>query len=198
MNAACEQETQSKRKLLGQQRPVMIHAAQSNDAPVEKIEKQCAQKNIDKIPPMVLSQLKEIRSEMALLKDLRAEVSQIRESIQQQPPAQGPDPTSVQQFPGQQRQGLPQGHWFTPGPGHREENAQYHQSFDTQRSVPPPNRGRMRRCFGCQQRGIEHYCTHCYRCGSSEHFLAGCRAPGQRQVGYNPLNGEGSLARDRE
>lgn len=205
MNTACayEAERQNKRKLLGQQRPITIHSAQSSDAPVEKNEKLLAQQNSGKIPPMVLSQLEEMRSEMALLKDLKAEVSQIRESMQQytprqHPPAGGLDGTSVQQFPGQQRQDLPQGYWFTPGPGQRGETAQYQQKFAPQRSFPPPNRGRMRRCFGCQQRGAEDYCMHCYRCGSSEHFLAGCRARGQRQFGDDTLNGERSLARDRE
>ncbi len=76
---------------------------------------------------MVLSQLEEMRSEMALLKDLKAEVSQIRirESMQQPqymlrlhpPPVGGPDGASAQQFPGQQMQDPPQGYWFTPGPG---------------------------------------------------------------------------------
>ena len=27
--------------------------------------------------------------------------------------------------------------------------------------LPPPNRGRMKKCYGCQQRGTEEYCTHC-------------------------------------
>lgn len=208
MNTACayEAERQSKKKLLGQHRPVTIHSAQACDAPVEKNEKTPAQQNSSKIPPMVLSQLAEMRSEMAMLKDLKAEVSQIRESMQQSqymprqyPPAGGTDGTSVLQvLPGQQMQDLPQGYWFTPGPGQRRGTAQYQQRFAPQRSFPPSNRGRMRKCFGCQQRGAEEYCMHCYRCGSSDHFLAGCRARGQRRFGGDPLNGEGLLARDRE
>ena len=207
MNAACacEAESQSKRKLIAQQRPVMIHSAQSKDSPVEKEEKLSAQQRSDKISPMLLSQLEEMRSEMAVLKDLKAEVSQIRESMQQPqytprhyPPAGGAESTSVQQFLGQQMQEPPQGYWSTSGHGQPGEIAQYQQRFSPRRSFPPPNRGRMRRCFGCQQRGTEDYCMHCYRCGSSEHFLAGCRAQGQRHVGGNTLNGEGLLPRDRE
>lgn len=165
--SAYETERQNERKLLGQQRPLTIHSVQSSDTPVKK-EKSSAQQNLSKIPPMLLSQLEEMRSEMALLKDRKAEVSQIRESMQppqcmprQHPAAGGPDGTSAQQFPSQQMQD-------------------------------------MRRCYGCQQHGAEDYCTHCYRCGSSKHFLAGCRARGQRQFGGHPLNRERSLARDRE
>nr|XP_020481890.1 uncharacterized protein LOC109976004 isoform X3 [Labrus bergylta]XP_020482305.1 uncharacterized protein LOC109976603 isoform X3 [Labrus bergylta]XP_020483510.1 uncharacterized protein LOC109978500 isoform X3 [Labrus bergylta]XP_020515601.1 uncharacterized protein LOC110004405 isoform X3 [Labrus bergylta] len=208
MNTACayETESQNKRKLLGQQRPINIHSAQSNTAPVEKNEKPSTQQNSGKIPSTVLTQLEEMRSEMTLLKDLKVEVSQIRESMQQpqymyrdqQPQTRGLDGTSAQQFPGHQMQELPQRYWYTPGPGQRGETAQYQQKFAPQRSFPPQNQRRMRRCFSCQQRGAEDYCTHCFRCGSSEHFLAGCRARGQRHVGGDPLNGERSLARDRE
>ena len=207
MNMACayEAERQSKRKSLGQQqRPITIHSAQSSDAPVEKKEKLPVQQNSGKIHPMVLSQLEEMRSEMSLLKDLKAEVSQIRESMQQPQyplrqyaPVRGPGAAQAQQFPTQQMQDRPQEHWFNPGPGWRGGTAQYQHRFAPQRSFPP-NHGRMRRCFGCQQRGAEDYCTHCYRCGSSEHFLAGCRVRGQRQFEGEPLNGEGSLTRDRE
>ncbi|KAJ8356418.1 hypothetical protein SKAU_G00192120 [Synaphobranchus kaupii] len=90
-----------------------------------------------------------MRSEMALLKDLKAEVSQIRESMQQPqymprqhpPPAGGSDGTPVQQFPGQQMQDPSQRCWFTPGPGQGGETAQYQKKFAPQRSFPPPNRG---------------------------------------------------------
>ncbi|CAL8297038.1 unnamed protein product [Lota lota] len=141
---------------------------------------------------------------MALLKDLKTEVSQIREHMQQpqytprqHPPAEQPDVLSIQQFLGQQMQDPPQGYWSTPGPGQRGGTAPYQQKFAPQHSFPPPNRGRIRTCF-CQPRGAENYCTHCYRCGSSEHFLAGCRARGQRQFGGDPLNGEGLPSQDSE
>lgn len=121
--------------------------------------------------------------------------SQPQYTSQQHPTARGPNGPPVQQFPGQQTQE----YWPPPGPGQRGGTAQYQQRFAPQRSFPPPNHGWMKRCFGCQQRGTEDYCTHCFRCGSSEHYLAGCRARGQQgQFGGEPLNEEGSLARDRE
>jgi len=142
---------------------------------------------------------------MALLKDLKAEMSQIREAMQQpqytprqRPPAEGPGSAAVQQFQGQQMQGMPQGYWSTSGPRQRGGTAQFQQRFAPQRSFLPPNRGRMRRCVGCQQSGADDYCMHCYRCGSSEHFMAGCRVSGQRPFGGDPLNGQGLLTRDRE
>lgn len=139
------------------------------DAPVEKNEKPPPQQN-SKIPSVVLSQLEEIKTQMAALKDLTAEVSQIRESIQQphympsqNPPAGGADSTPGPQFPSQPKsQFLSIKSWMN---------------------------------FSCQQSGAEDYCTHCFRCGSSKHFLAGCRARERRQL---PLNGERSFTRDRE
>lgn len=206
VNTACAYETerQNKKKLSGQQRPVTIHSVQSSDATAEKNENPPTQQK-SKVSPAVLSQLEEIKSEMALLKDLKAEVSHIRESMQQpqQMPRQplsagGADGASGLQLSGQQVLDPAQGYWFTAGPRHRGGTAQYQQRFAPQPSFPSSNRGQRRKCFGCQQSGAEDYCTHCYRCGSSEHFLAGCRARGQRQFGDESLNGGRSLARDRE
>lgn len=205
MNTACAYETerQNKKKLSGQAQPATIHSVQSSDAPAEKNEKSAPQ-NTSKVTPIVLSQLEEMRSEMALLKDLKAEVSQIRESMQQpqytakQHSSAGAEGTPGPQLPGQPMPSPSQPYWFPPVPGGRGGTAQYQQGFAPQRSFPPPNRGRMRRCFGCQQSGTEDFCTHCFRCGSSEHYLAGCRARGQRHFRNESLNGDRSLARDRE
>lgn len=198
VNTACAYETerQNKKKLSGQQRPVTIHSVQSSDASAEKNENIPTQQK-SKVSPSVLSQLEEIKSEMALLKDLRAEVSHIRESIQP-PPAGGADGVLGLQFSGQQMQDPPQGYWFSAGSRHRGGTAQYQQRFAPQPNFPASRRDQRRKCFSCQQSGAEDYCTHCYRCGSSEHFLAGCRARGQRQFGGEALNGGRSLARDRE
>ncbi|MEQ2234564.1 hypothetical protein ILYODFUR_032879 [Ilyodon furcidens] len=49
--------------------------------------------------------------------------------------------------------------------------AQFQQRFAPQRYPVPRPRPR---CPACQQQG-ENFCQHCYRCGSSEHFQAGCR-----------------------
>ncbi|KAJ8014366.1 hypothetical protein DPEC_G00039480 [Dallia pectoralis] len=144
VNTACAYETerQNKKKLSGQQRPVTIHSVQSSDAPAEKNENPPTQQK-PKVSPAVLSQLEEIRSEMALLKDLKAEVSHIRESMQQPqhmprqlPPAGGGDGASGLQFSGQQVQDPAQGYWFTGGPGHRGGTAQYQQRFAPQPSFP--------------------------------------------------------------
>ncbi|MEQ2166926.1 hypothetical protein GOODEAATRI_033542, partial [Goodea atripinnis] len=51
------------------------------------------------------------------------------------------------------------------------ETAQFQQRFAPQRYPVPRPRPR---CPACQQQG-ENVCQHCCRCGSSEHFQAGCR-----------------------
>ena len=225
MNTACAYETerQNKRKSLAQSKPTTIHSVQSSDAPVEGNDKSPAPQNPVKLPPAVVSQLEEMRSEMAVLKDLRAEVSQLRESMQQPqfPPPQQPHyapqqcqsqpqfpPPQQPQYAPQQCQSQPQ---FPPQqqpqytPQHQPQPQYNPQYFPRQRggqrggrSLQPSNWGR-KKCLGCQQSGTEDYCTHCFRCGSSEHYLAGCRARGQQgQFGGEPLNDQGLLARDRE
>ncbi|KAJ8001473.1 hypothetical protein DPEC_G00169860 [Dallia pectoralis] len=57
---------------------------------------------------------------------------------------------------------------------------------------------RARQCFHCQRRKAEEPCTHCYRCGSNEHFLAGCKEGGSRVQHRVQLNGDGLPPRDRE
>lgn len=78
----------------------------------------------------------------------------------------------------------------------------YHQQY----MVPPqqhphqfrqPRPPRARQCFHCQQRKAEEPCTHCYHCGSSEHFSAGCRSKGVRPQLGAPLNRSGLPPRDR-
>lgn len=246
VNTACAYETerQNKKKLLGPPRAATIHSVQSSDVPVEKNDKPPMQQNLAKLPPAVVSQLEGMRSEMALLRDLKAEVSQIRESMQQHqqqpqqlqytiPQSQPPPQYSSQQFQpqlpytqlsqpqcispphllqsqytpqqspmqlqDQQMQNLSQRYWLPPGPEQQRRANQYQQRFVPQRSFPPPNRGRMKKCFNCQQRGTDDFCTHCFRCGSSEHYLAGCRVRAQqRQFGGESLNEERPLARDGE
>lgn len=57
---------------------------------------------------------------------------------------------------------------------------------------------RSRQCFHCKQRNTEDPCSHCYGCGSSEHFLAGCRARSTRPQREIPLNENRLLPRDRQ
>ncbi len=85
VNVACANETerQNKKKLLSHQHPTKVNPVQVNEVAVEKKAKTQCHKNTEKLEPDILSELKEMRSDMALLKDLSLEVSQIKESIRQ-------------------------------------------------------------------------------------------------------------------
>ncbi|KAJ8350080.1 hypothetical protein SKAU_G00252100 [Synaphobranchus kaupii] len=122
--------------------------------------------------PDILSELKEMRSDMALLKDLKAEVSQIKESMQQPrySPMQhanlaaGCDNASPQQMPVQPMQFPPQRYWPAPGPGQRGDPAQYPQRVANQSASFTPAPRHRRRCFDCQQnKNNSEECMHCYR-----------------------------------
>lgn len=185
-----------------------IRAAQSSDVSGNK--KRTPQQSIAILPSDVLSDLKEIKADIVLLKDLKAEVSQIRESIHKTEPAQKLySPTSKEtdygtvnhpvyvqpQFAGWNREsatafhhpdGPMQEYRATGGPRLVTGTAQFQQRFAPQRySMPRPRP----RCIVCQQRG-EEYCQHCYRCRSGEHLHAGCIGyRGQSSVGREtPLN----------
>lgn len=196
LNIACanEAERQNKKKLLSQQRPTTVHSVQS-DPPVDKGRKNPSSEQTSKTQPDVLNELKELRSDMALLKNIGAEVAQIRESIRQPSPAQTQHVAAQEYLPPPQFQYPPQSVWPPPGPGRRGETAQYQQRFAPQPHYRAPNRARLRKCIGCQQSESE-YCTHCYRCGSDEHFLAGCKVRGTRQDKDGPLNERGLPPRD--
>lgn len=188
------------------QRSAAIHSAQTSDNPAEKKEKTVAQHNSSKTQPDILTELKEMKSNIALLNDLKAEVSQIKEFIQKpqcapsQYPSQaeGPQNNVGQQMTAPPPPQLPPpGQWPMPGYGQQGNHVQYSHMFPMQPSFPTPASRRRRRCFACQQSNTED-CTHCYGCGSNEHFLAGCKMRGTRQLKGAPLNGRGSLQRDRE
>lgn len=201
VNIACANETerQNKRRQIFQQRPAGVHVSQSSDEPGERKKKDLNKDTGNKTQPDVLNELREMRSDMAVLKSLTAEVAQIKESIRQPlaVPAQHPHPPVVQecaltpQFQQQQWQNF----WPPPGPGVRGDVAQYQQRFARQHYHCTPRRAQQRRCFVCHQNNVE-YCTHCYRCGSEEHFLAGCRVRGTKPESH--LNERGLPPRDRE
>ncbi|XP_044227629.1 uncharacterized protein LOC122996129 [Thunnus albacares] len=178
VNIACanEKERQDKKKHSAPSRVTHVNTVQPSESPVEK--KSTTQQSTATLPPDLLSEMKEMRSDMALLKDLRAEVAQIRETIQKSAPAT-PQPSSFKaeqncmQFYHQQPPATVQEYRPALGPGHVRETAQFQQRFAPQRYYPAP-RPRPR-CFACIQAG-EDYCQHCFRCGSSEHFRAGCKA----------------------
>lgn len=200
LNIACanEAERQNKKKILPQQRPTTVHTVQANDHFTDKKVVAPKSEPTNKTHSDVLNELKEMRSEMALLKNIGAEVAQIKESIRQPIPTQASYVTSPV---AQECAPPPQFHYTQPNywhnPARRQETAQYQQRFLPQQYFAP-NRARQRKCFGCQQNGSES-CTHCYRCGSSEHFFAGCRVRTTRQDNNErPLNGQGLPPRDRE
>lgn len=199
VNIACanEKERQDKKKHSAPSRVTHVSTVQSSEPPVEK--KNTTQQNTVTLPPDLLSEIKEIRSDMVLLKDLRAEVSHIRETIQKSipeppqypPPNREPEKMSVpfsvfappqpsfkteqnsMQFYAQQPPATVQKYRPAFGPGPVRETAQFQQRFAPQRYYPA-SRPRPR-CFACIQAG-EEYCQHCIGCGSSEHFRAGCKA----------------------
>lgn len=201
LNIACanEAERQNKRRQTTQQRPAVVHSSQSCDETTEKAKKDSNKDTSNKVGPDVLNELREVRSDMAVLKTLAAEVAQIKESIRQSPPvsSQHPPPPVVREYAPvpQSHQQQCQNLWPPPGPGARGDVAQYQQWFARQAYHYPSYRARQRRCFTCQQNNVE-YCTHCYRCGSGEHFLAGCRVGVPKSE--NHLNERGLPPRDRE
>ena len=64
--------------------------------------------------------------------------------------------------------------------------AQYRRPYEYQR---------RRVCTACQ-RANQHFCEHCFRCGSSDHFARGCRRGAA--VTPNQGNGRRLQPRDRE
>lgn len=201
LNVACanEAERQNKKKTLSQGRPTTVHSLQSDNLAGKKGKTHNSEPD-SKPQSDLLDELKEIRADMALLKNLSAEVAQIREAIQQPSSAQTQYfsvPMAPECAPPPPFQHWPQNSWPPAASGQRGDMAQYQPRVTPQHQYHVVNRARVRKCVGCQQSGTD-YCTHCYRCGSSEHFLAGCRVriPGQGRDG--PLNGRGLPPRDRE
>lgn len=195
LNTACthESERQDKRKMTTPQRSVAVHSAQSDHTPAEKKEK-TNQPGHGKNQADILSELQEMKANMSLLKDLKAEVASIKESMQQPsyPPRQPPDPV-----PPPVHYGQPQRHWSAPAPAARHGYLPSNQRYVSQRYLPTPAPRRRRRCYACEQENVED-CIHCFRCGSNEHFAAGCRMSRSGQFRGDTLNGQGPPPRGRE
>lgn len=189
---ACESERQDKRKALTPHR-IAVHSADTNESRTDKREKAPTSQSNSKVQPDLLAELKEMRSNMTILNDLKAEVSQIKDYMQKPQPQVQVDPS-----PGTVAQPMtvpfsmpPQMQW--PGPVYMYQNPKY-SHVPPQRFSAPGSR-RKRRCFACQENKIDD-CKHCYACGSDDHFLAGCRMRGARQS--RPLNERGLLQRDQQ
>ncbi|KAL7883023.1 hypothetical protein SRHO_G00006810 [Serrasalmus rhombeus] len=177
LNIACayEAERQNKRKMTAPQRSVAVHSAHSDVTSVEDKERVTQPKQC-KIHSEVLSELKEVKSGMALLKELRAEVSQIKESMQQ--PVYPPKlHLAPMEGPSQKTQKLPQVYYpstildWQKDVVHQHTGATGQQHFTPQYPFSMPRRSHRRGCFQCQQRGAEANCMHCFKCGSDEHFM---------------------------
>lgn len=204
LNTACayESERQDKRKMTTSQRPVAVHSAQSDHTAAEKKEK-TSQPTHSKNQIDILSELQEMKANMSLLKDLKAEVASIKESMQQPSyqPRQHPDPAFAPDCAPHQlapvHHGPPQRYWAAPAPAAPQGYPQPNQRFANQRPLPTPAPRRRRRCYACEQENAED-CIHCFRCGSNEHFSAGCRMGRSGQFRGSALNGQGLPQRGRE
>lgn len=163
------------------------------------------------LSPDLLSEINKIHSDILLLKGLKAEVSQIMETIQKTTPSQYPKPITEQTnmfipcqvYPPYRAEANPVPNYQHPqttavqryqpmltnepmlGTRQMRGTAQFQQRFAPQCHYHSPHP--YCRCYGCIQAG-EGY-SHCFRCGSSEHFSAGCRADRMaRPVSQGPLN----------
>lgn len=194
VNLACahEAERQNKKKFV-QSNVTKVHTVQSNDPNIEKKGKALCQKNTEKTEFDILNELREMRSEMALLKDLSVEVSQIKTSIKQPQIMSAQSSNLVTDVTSALP---PQAQYYQQPYMQRRETGQRPQWFPAQRYYPPTTQ--IRKCVACQQSGLDLYCTHCYKCGGSDHFSAGCRARMTMVHRNGPLNENGSRPRDRE
>lgn len=165
LNIACtnEKEQQDKKKHAAQLRVSNVNTVQSSEVPVER--KSTTQRSAATLLPDLLSKIKEMCSDMVLLKDLRAEVSQIRETIQRStpaapqyfppsrepanvsapypvfsPPKPSPYKTESNAMPFHYQQPPAAVQEYRPafGPGWMRETAQFQQRFALQRCYPVP------------------------------------------------------------
>lgn len=195
LNIACANETErrNKKKFSTPQTATSVNTVQTEDPPAAK---GLVREAKVKVPPELLTELAELKTGVASLKGLSAEIAQIRETLQQpmlqpQPyappsvrrPARDPQPPAPQQ--------RHYGSYSQPqAPIAMQPQCAPH--LYTNHPVYAP-----RRCFVCQQTGSDERCNHCYRCGSGEHFQAGCKIRRARQSREAPLNEEWVTLRDK-
>lgn len=198
LNIACanEAERQKKKKISVQHSTTVVHAVKSGGESTDK--KHAVSQSVPKPSNDMLIELKELRTDVASLKTLRTEIAHIRESLQQPatlPQCSGPAQRAPDRelFPSQM-----QPYWAPPNTNPIRLNAQFQPPHMPRQYYSPVSRPPARKCFNCQMQGTEDRCMHCFRCGSGEHFQAGCRIRGIKPSRENPLNGERLLPRDRE
>ncbi len=146
----------------------------------------------------MLNELREIKSDMALLKNLSAEVSQIRESIQlpQTAVKQGLSSPGFRNY----ASATLNAHFLGIGPItiQDREGEQLNSSKDLHHIVFPSRQEFNEGDASTVSRAILKLLHPCYRCGSSEHFFAGCRAKAVNSSRDAYLNERGLLPRDME
>ncbi len=199
LNIACanEAERQKKKKTNVQHTTTVVHAVKSNDETPDK--KFGATQSAPKSSSNVLSELKDLRTDVASLKTLSAEIAHIRESLQQPAFASPQCPVPAQGVPEREIiQCQVQPYWPSPGTNQMRVNTQFQPQYTPRQYYAPPTHSQARKCFNCQQQRTEDCCMHCFRCGSGEHFQAGCRIRGIKPSRESPLNGGRLLPRDRE
>lgn len=147
----------------------------------------------------MLSELKELRTDIASLKTLSAEIAHIRESLQQPVFASPQCAVPTQRtFDREMVQCPVQPYWAPPGANPTNLSTQFQPQYMPRQFYAPNSCPQARKCFSCQQQRTEYRCIHCFRCGRSEHFQAGCRIRGIKPPKESSLNGEGLIPRDRE
>lgn len=184
LNVACatENERKTKKKLSTPQSSTSVSLVQSE----ERLPVKCPVKEAQiRVPPELLSEIQELKSGVASLKGLSAEIAQIQETLQQartQPQHYSPLTVRPEREP--QLPSLPQQSYNSYSqPQAPPVHHQYGPNQYTNYPVRVP-----RRCFVCQQAGLNERCMHCYRCGSGEHFQAGCKIRAIRPSREDPLN----------
>lgn len=195
LNSACanEAERQKKKRINVQHTTTVVHAVTSSGEVTDK--KPSVTQSVPKSSPDVLTELKELRTDVDSLKTLNAEIAHIRESLQQ-PACVSPQFPILSDRESVQCQVQP--YWVSPGANQTRANTQFQPQYMPRQYYSPTPRVQARKCFNCQQQRTEDRCMHCFRCGSGEHFQAGCRIRGIKPSRENPLNGDGLLPRDRE
>lgn len=225
---AYESERQDKKKMHAPQRSVTVHSAQSDLTTTEKKDKISQSSHsksqtdiLSELQEMKanMTLLKDLKAEVSSIKESMQQPSYLQR--QHPSPASGPDHTPAQPAPayhnplpthqpaehhGYHRappvqysylQPPSTHHNYLPPPPGQHNHLPPHQRYESQHPFSTTSPRPRRRCYACQQENLED-CIHCFRCGSSEHFSAGCRMRRSGQFRGNALNEQGLPQRGRE
>lgn len=184
LNVACANETEQRKnkKFCTPQPATSVSVVQSGDQSSAK----CPVKEAKvKVPPEILTELAVLKTGVASSKSLSTEIAQIKGSLQQ-PRLQ---PQLYTLLSARRLSRDPQPKFSQPHYHNDHSQSQPPTSQIQHLSAPYPYRPAYapRRYFVCQQTGINERCTHCFKCGSGEHFQTVCRIRGVRPS-RDPLN----------